>query len=101
MLSQITNCDDVRNDIYIPSSFFRLVIIFLGQIPVWNSSSKIWNAPIDFENGCFYFVEMIGSIKNVNVVSVCFFFFWDLGTFELMVWVVLFSVEVDFERAKT
>lgn len=59
------------------SLFFHIVIMLLNDISpqdLKQMSLNMWNTPVDLQNGGSYLVEIIGSIKNVDDVSVCFFF---------------------------
>ena len=48
-------------------------MMLLGHIPVHDLkavSSSLWNAPVGVECPRFYVVDIVGTIKDVDVISV-------------------------------
>jgi hypothetical protein len=78
-------------------------MMLFGQVPIQHLKlvlTNFWNAPVECDHPQFYAVEIVGSIKDVQVISISSFFHcWSVFE-ELFFLFFCFLVWIDFERTE-
>jgi hypothetical protein len=78
-------------------------MMLFGQVPIQHLKlvlTNFWNAPVECDDPQFYAVEIVGLIKDVQVISVSFFFIAGVYLRNCFFSFFCFLVCIDFERTE-